>query len=491
VLVGAGVTIVDYVQNRKTAMRVASEIFDQKISRIGESRVAFFAPPILIVQQLRDDPGLRQPAGARDSVLKVILSSLAMSPQISAVYAGYENGNFFQVLSISDAEKPFIARLGGPADTRFAIQDIRSDDGVRFASWRFLDAGGRAIGTVDGQATTYDPRVRKWYRDSRAQPERLIRTPPYVFAATSQVGMTLARAFEGGAVGVDMTLDRLMTFIHSIRSNENQRYVAFDDQNRLLGHFNPERMFKPSPTGGPVELGTTADLVDPVVKAAMKVFERDGAYKSAILDVDGSEYMATVVQQDARTGDKFYELFAAPLSDFMGPLANAAARSILAALAVFALALPAIIFFAHSISKPLAKLSREARLIQAFELSAPIKMHSRVREVNALIRSMSGMKGAIREVTKFVPKALVRELLQSEGSVEVGGVTRRVSILFTDIRDFTVISDAMQPEHLMRNLSEYFEELASLIIKEGGTVDKYIGDAVFAFWNAPLPVARH
>jgi adenylate cyclase len=104
---------------------------------------------------------------------------------------------------------------------------------------------------------------------------------------------------------------------------------------------------------------------------------------------------------------------------------------------------------------------------------------------------MSGMKGAIREVSKFVPKALVRELLQSEGSLEVGGVTRRVSMLFSDIRDFTQFAGEMPAESLMIKLSEYFEELASLIIREGGTVDKFIGDAVFAFWNAPLPVARH
>lgn len=49
----------------------------------------------------------------------------------------------------------------------------------------------------------------------------------------------------------------------------------------------------------------------------------------------------------------------------------------------------------------------------------------------------------------------------------------------------------MAPESLLRDLSEYFEELASLIIKEGGTVDKYIGDAIFAFWNAPLPLEHH
>jgi adenylate cyclase len=492
-LVGAGVTISDYVQNRRTAIRVAADTFKEKIGRINERRLAFFAAPFLIVEQLHDDPVLLQSTVSKDAILKSILSGLRMNPHISAVYAGYENGNYFQVLSISDAEKSFIDRLGAPQATRFAIQDIRSDNGTRWESWKFLDAGGGQIGVLADQVASYDPRRRDWYRDARAQPQKVIRNDPYVFATTAQVGLTLARAFEDGAVGVDITLERLMSYVRSVRSNENQRFVAFDDHDRLLAHFDPDRMFKSTTVGGvkSVEPASTSDLTDPVVRQALQVFAREGPYPSALLDVAGAEYLATVVHQVGRDGGTFFVLYAAPVSDFMGPLAHAAARNILAALAIFLLALPALIYFAHSISRPLARLSEEAELIQTFQLAAPIKMKSSVREVHTLIRSMSGMKSAIREVSKFVPKALVRELLQSEGSVEVGGTTRRVSILFSDIRDFTQIAESMPPEALLSDLSEYFEELASLIIKEGGTVDKYIGDAIFAFWNAPLPLERH
>jgi adenylate cyclase len=130
-------------------------------------------------------------------------------------------------------------------------------------------------------------------------------------------------------------------------------------------------------------------------------------------------------------------------------------------------------------------------LIRSFELDDPIKLHSRVHEVSTLIRSMSGMKSTIREVSKFVPKALVKDILESESQVAVGGETCRVSILFTDVKDFTPIAESMSPDGLMAHMSEYFEDLASLIIRSNGTVDKFIGDAIFSFWNAPLAVARH
>jgi adenylate cyclase len=492
-LVGAGVTLTNYIQTRETAMKVAADAFDATIARINEQRLAFFAPVYLITALLRNDPSIHQANGSKDAIRQLALSGLSYSPQISAVYVGYDNGNYFQVLSISEAEKPFIAKLGGPPLTRFAVEEIHTDDsGVRTLTWQFLDDDHRQIATLTSPSPTYDPRRRGWYRDANAKPSNVIRTTPYVFATTSQIGMTLAQAFDGGVIGVDVTLDRLMVYIRSVRPNENHRVVAFDDKNRLLAHFDPNRMVKRSADNPQsIELATTADLTDPVVTQALQIFQKDGPYRLANFEVEGTDYLATVVRQTARDGGVLFVLYAAPLSDFQGTLAGAAARSLPATLLILLLALPAIIYLARSIANPLAKLSGEAELIRSFQLDEPIKMTSNVREINTLIRSMSGMKSTLREVSKFVPKTLVRDILESEGQVVVGGETRRVSILFTDVKDFTPIADGIPAEDLMVNLSEYFQELASVIINENGTVDKYIGDAIFAFWNAPLPVERH
>lgn len=493
-LVEAGVTITNYVDTRQTAAKVASDTFDVTIDRINERRLAFFAPVFLIAAMLRNDPAVHQAEGPKEGIRAMIVSALTLSPQISAVYAGYDNGNYFQILSISEAERPFLARLGGPPATRFAIQEIRADnDDVRIETWKFLDSDHRQIGTLTDRRPSYDPRRRHWYREASANPQSIARPPPYIFATTSQAGMTVARAFAGGVIGIDVTLDRLMAYVRSVRSNEKHRFVAFDDQNRLLAHFDVDQMFKPARPGDiqSTELATTADLTDPVAREAVQLFARRGPYRMADIDVAGTDYLATVVRQVARDGGVFFVLYAAPLSDFQGTLADAAARSIPTALLIFLLTLPAIVYLAHSISKPLARLSGEAELIRSFRLEDPIKMESRVREINTLIRSMSGMKSTLREVSKFVPKALVKDILESGNEVAVGGQTRRVSLLFTDVKDFLRIAEKIPPENLMVNLSEYFEELASLIIRDNGTVDKFIGDAIFAFWNAPLPVERH
>lgn len=494
-LVGTAVTVTNYFETRQTALKVAADTFQSTISRINEQRLAFFTPAYLLTTILRNAPSFQTSDGSKDAIRQLILTSLKGNPQISAAYVGYENGNFFHVLSITEAEKAFIEELGGPALTRFAIQEIRTDNsGARVQTWLFFDGDNRQVGTLTRQSPPYDPRGRGWYRDAMEHPKTVVRTLPYLFSATSQVGMTLAQALEGGGVvGVDISLDRLMLYIRSIRANDAHRFVAFDDKNRLLAHFEPGQLFKRSGSDGnpSIELATTADVSDPVLREGLRIFTRTGAYRLADFTVAGTPYLATVDRQVARDGGAFFQLYAAPLSDFQGTMADAAGRSIPIALLIFLLSLPAIIYLAQSISKPLVRLSKEAELIRSFQLNDPIKMHSRVHEVNTLIRSMSGMKGTIREVSKFVPKALVKDILESEGRVAVGGETRRVSILFTDVKDFTPIAEGMSPDGLTASMSEYFEDLASLIIEANGTVDKFIGDAIFAFWNAPLAVARH
>ena len=494
ILVGTGITIINSIEIHQATTRIASSSFDTAIYKVNERRLAFTAPVYLMLQLLRSDPTFQQETDAtKEAITQLVLPALKLNSQISAIYTAYRNGDYFFILSVPEAERAFIAHLGGPPATRFAIRDIRADPNeARVETWRFLDEDGHEIGAHMIAQPVFDPRVRGWYRDAMAHPTNLIRTPPYLFATIPQVGVTLASAFKDGVFGADITINSLLVYIRSVRPTVKQRYEAFDG-NGLLLDPDPNEMFSRLGSGATqsIELATVDHLADPVVHKAWQIFKLRGPYRLKDFDVAGEEFLATVVRQVAPDGGVFYVLYAAPLSDFEGSLAGIARRNIFAALLVFLVSLPAIIYLARSISKPLARLSHEANLIQSFQLNDPITMSSRVFEINALTRSMSSMKSAIREVSKFVPKALVKDILENEQQVLVGGETRRVSILFTDVKDFTHIAERTSAEHLMFNMSKYFEELASVIIENKGTIDKFIGDAIFAFWNAPLPVAQH
>ncbi len=85
----------------------------------------------------------------------------------------------------------------------------------------------------------------------------------------------------------------------------------------------------------------------------------------------------------------------------------------------------------------------------------------------------------------------VLSAIEKSGRVELGGEERDLSIMFIDVRNYTTISESMTPHALVSMLNRMFEALGAEITASLGTIDKFIGDAIMAFWNAPLDVERH
>ena len=92
--------------------------------------------------------------------------------------------------------------------------------------------------------------------------------------------------------------------------------------------------------------------------------------------------------------------------------------------------------------------------------------------------------------SNYVAPEIVRRIAEGE-PVELMGEQREISVLFTDIRDFTSISESLKPSQLVSLLNRYFAPLTALVRESSGTLDKFVGDAMMAFWNAPLDVKDH
>ena len=92
---------------------------------------------------------------------------------------------------------------------------------------------------------------------------------------------------------------------------------------------------------------------------------------------------------------------------------------------------------------------------------------------------------------QYVPPAVVARLVAEPGLMRLGGEVREVTIMFTDLANFTTLSERLSAEQTVELLSGYFDAMTPIIHASGGTVDKFIGDAVMAFWGAPLDDAQH
>ncbi|HPC70439.1 MAG TPA: adenylate/guanylate cyclase domain-containing protein, partial [Treponema sp.] len=90
---------------------------------------------------------------------------------------------------------------------------------------------------------------------------------------------------------------------------------------------------------------------------------------------------------------------------------------------------------------------------------------------------------------KYVSPKVVEQIL--ENPPELGGVDKELTVLFSDIRGFTTLSENMTPQELVNHLNVYLTAMTDLILEYGGTLDKYVGDEIMCFWGAPIPQEDH
>jgi adenylate cyclase len=129
--------------------------------------------------------------------------------------------------------------------------------------------------------------------------------------------------------------------------------------------------------------------------------------------------------------------------------------------------------------------------IQTFDLTSETEVTSFLYEVDNMAQSFTKMRTGLRSFKKYVPDGLVRELISLNKEAILEGERRTMTIYFSDIAGFTSISEKLSPEELVEQLSQYLGSASKIITEHHGTLDKYIGDAIMAFWGAPSPLEDH
>ncbi len=146
---------------------------------------------------------------------------------------------------------------------------------------------------------------------------------------------------------------------------------------------------------------------------------------------------------------------------------------------------------ARRISMPIQLITADMHKIQNLELNDSLELHSSITEVVEMRDALENMKKGLRSFRKYVPADLVTELIQMKKEAVLGSEKKEISIFFSDIKDFTTMSEGLRPEQLAEMMGIYFEGMTGTLQAHHATVDKYIGDAIMAFWGAPRPEENH
>ena len=174
-------------------------------------------------------------------------------------------------------------------------------------------------------------------------------------------------------------------------------------------------------------------------------------------------------------------------------------KDVLNVIGVIALLVAGImaLLISFGFSRSVRALSAGVDEVRKGNLNHMVVIRSR-DEFGSLSTAFNEMTAGLREkeqirttFKRYVSSSVVDELLKQGDAIALGGQSRLLTIQFSDIIGFTSISEALTPAQVVEFLNEYLSEMTTVIEAEQGIVDKYIGDAVMAFWGAPIPLEQH
>lgn len=252
----------------------------------------------------------------------------------------------------------------------------------------------------------------------------------------------------------------------------------------LAGMWDPatlERHVLPTTAGmqGQVRKLTTARLIRRIVLPATSDME------SHSVEVDGTTLVFVYRSVDAYTAvpllvGAYYrvEVF----DEEIGRLIN----SVVIGVAAILLSLVVAMLIGRRLSRPLERLSAAAHLVGRMDLDRLETLPpSRVVELDRQADAFNAMRGALTWFQAYVPRALVRQIMHAGDMAGLESDRRNITVMFTDIAGYSTVSEGMSAAGVTALLNHHFSILTEEIEAEGGTVDKFIGDGVMAFWGAP------
>jgi adenylate cyclase len=337
--------------------------------------------------------------------------------------------------------------------------------------------------------TGYDPRTRPFYQRAVAAKQR-VWTEPYVFFDQAVPGITCAEPVVGkdgalrGVVTVDFDLNALSTFVATLHPSEHARVLVYTDSGVVLAHPSA-RVVARGNQGAAGKLVTRDDIEDPAARA---YFQANG---SDSFELDGQRMLAASHAFEPGEGLHWRVAAIAPESDFMGALERTMRNVLLISLAVVLISVAFAVTFARRLARPLVQIAHQMDKVGQFDLAGTDPPPSRYREIELMNQALARMRKGLASFAVYVPRDLVRAVLASGQRAELGGKTRSMSVFFSDLAGFTSLSETMTPAALVELLAGYFDEMSTVIASHRGTIDKFIGDAIMAFWNAPAEVADH
>jgi len=404
-------------------------------------------------------------------------------PAMAAIYVGYEDGRFLYVARTDTLSISQRLEFDAPDAPSLLMRLLSAGEGLRREKWWFQLADG-SLSPARTRLLDYDPRIRPWYIEAmRAKGPAL--TEPYSFAQTKAVGVSAGMPLRhGGVIGFDFTLNTLSRLIGDYRFTPNTVIMVASDTGTVFMESEACRIEGAACLPGEDQVRTAMrDAINRAVGGDERI-ERD-------VTLDGRDYRLLVHQVPPTLGRRYMVAAAVPISELAVDSRTLLERAAITAAIAVALAIFGVLLASFVLSRSISRIAVKTERIRNLDFSDRTQVRSRITEIVRLSDSIERMREGLEVFGRYVSKQLVHQIMRSPESAGVGGMRREITVMFTDIEGFSRIAETMEPELLTSRLSRYFDALGSAILVNHGTIDKYIGDSIMAFWNAPEPDPDH
>ncbi|CAG1022531.1 partial adenylate cyclase, partial [Patescibacteria group bacterium] len=481
------IVVYSYHVNSKNSLNLAKELVNTTLNHaVSETKqylsTAQYTPALTSIL-LSPDLNILHDANLEQRIIDV----LKQSPFLFMYYIGDEQGNF--ILGYKNKYHSISTKL------------INNQDKKPFSLLRYRD-DKNTVYEEKKQAVDYDPRTRPWYIGSKYNNgfywtevyPFFTKEPDIIYSQTEPnqavYGVSVSTPILNnkkqfiGAVGVDISLVALSDFLRTLKIGENGKALIVNNQRQLIlfPWENSVKLLK----GMKVE-----DIENDWLKAGVQDFFKN--YEKEFFYIHNNQhYFVKAFDFSKEIGKDWYLVIVVPVDDFLGEAKQARLVSFLITSMMLLCSILLSLLLSKTLSRPIEKMTHTMRQVKALDFSDLKHLTSPIREFQEMSDTLTSMTQGLKAFLKYVPPEVVAELIKKGENVTLGGQEMNLTLFFSDIEDFTQITEETAPMELMEDLTYYFDQMVKVIVLQyQGTIDKYIGDSVMAFWGAPSFTTEH
>jgi class 3 adenylate cyclase len=445
-----GVTAYTYINNSNAILSLTEDLIEQINKRVIQKTTNYLFTAVDMTELSSKVAGEgQQTILGNDGLNSLMINVLLLHKQLTMFNIGNENGDFVMQKRMED----------GTIATKNI--DRKKQDSPK-TLWYYRNNSGKVIKQEEDTTEKYDPRERPWYIGAKDK-NALFWSDVYIFSTGKVPGITASSPVMNngkliGIFGLDIPLIEISKFLTELRT-EIQEQKQGKTAIAFIINSKGDLVAYPDITQPMIKIGDTyrsrkveeLESDPPIVQESFKYYKAHNDDPKFNFEVAGKKYIASYKKFPDSFEKDWTIGLVVPEDDYIGPI-KATNRVMLIISTIILLVAMGLAFILNRIKK---QLNRR----------------------NQFIKDTFG---------RYLSDEIVNTILDTPKGMSLGGEKREVTIMMTDLRGFTSISERLPAEQCVHMINNYLDVMTEVILKYQGTIDEFIGDAILVIFGAPI-----